>query len=84
MIGLFPSFVRLSVTSIMETMRLCLKESTYKFPPNATFICSVPSWGNVGQMAVDVCLATLHEKKLLERIGSIESSYILPMDGYDR
>lgn len=64
-------------------MRLFLRENTFKFPPNATFICSVPSWGTVGQMACDVLLATLHSKGLLERIGTIESHHVLPMAGYD-
>jgi hypothetical protein len=64
-------------------MRLFLRENTFKFPPDATFICSVPSWGNVGQMACDVLLATLQSKGLLERIGTIESHHVLPMVGYD-
>mmetsp|Transcript_26719 Transcript_26719/g.25583 ORF Transcript_26719/g.25583 Transcript_26719/m.25583 type:complete len:333 (-) Transcript_26719:119-1117(-) len=64
-------------------MTLFLREKTFQFPPLATFICSVPSFGNVGQLATDVILSTLHSKGLLERIGFIESEHTLPFTGYD-
>ena len=60
-----------------------LLEPTFQFPPHASFICSVPSWGSVSQLAVDVVLATLHAHGLLERVGTMESAHLLPFTGQD-
>ena len=60
-----------------------LLEPTFQFPPHATFICSVPSWGSVSQLAVDVLLSTLHARGLLERLGTIDSPHLLPFAGKD-
>jgi proteasome assembly chaperone (PAC2) family protein len=43
-------------------MTFFMREKTFQFPPLATFICSVPSFGNVGQLATDVILSTLYAK----------------------
>ena len=53
-------------------------------PESPSILCSFPSHGNVGQLAIDVVIATLAKKDLLEKIGYIETFLVAPMTGYDQ
>ena len=63
-------------------MRFVLKEGK-KLPESPSFIWSFPSHGNVGQLAVDVIIATLAHRGGVERIGNIDSELVIPMTGWD-
>lgn len=54
-------------------------EEGRKLKENGIFIVGVPSRGNVGQLAMDILLATLWTR--IERIGCISSDNLLPMVG---
>lgn len=47
-------------------------------------ICSLPSFGNIGQMALDCLLSSLASQNLLEHVGYATSKYLYPMCGYDQ
>jgi predicted ATP-grasp superfamily ATP-dependent carboligase len=55
-----------------------------ELPESPSFICALPSHGNVGQLAADVVIATLAQTGQIERIGYVESEYVIPMTGYDQ
>ena len=45
-------------------MSLLLADPSIQIPKKSTFICSVPSAGNIGQLATDVLLASCTQKGL--------------------
>ena len=45
-------------------MSLLLTDPSFQIPKKSTFICSVPSAGNIGQLATDVLLASCNQKGL--------------------
>ncbi len=49
----------------------------------STVIFSPPSYGNAGQLASDLLISTMHKKKCLKFVGSIESVLLLPLSGYE-
>lgn len=53
-----------------------------EIPTQANFVIGFPSVANVGQLAIDSIISTLGPGA--ERIGYIESEYLLPISGYDR
>jgi hypothetical protein len=62
-------------------MKLHLLEGR-EMPLQANFLIGFPSVANVGQLAIDSILSTLGAGA--ERLGYIESEYLLPISGYDR
>ena len=65
-------------------MRVIPREPIFIFPPDSLWLLSLPSEGNVGQLAVDVILATLFSHgRCVERVGVIETDLVLPISGYD-
>lgn len=58
-------------------MSLLLADSSIQIPKKATFICSVPSAGNIGQLATDVLLASCNQKGLCTPIKVVAYSLVL-------
>jgi hypothetical protein len=59
---------------------------TRTIDPESIILCSVSSFGNIGQMAIDCILATLSSSssdRKLERIGHGFSEDLYPMTGYE-
>ena len=65
-----------------STMELHLEEGV-EVPKGGTVVWGSPSVGNVGQLCVDVLLATLAAGKALKRVGTIETSILFPVSGYE-
>ena len=64
-------------------MELVLKPGASLPTSTTTVVWGAPSVGNVGQLGVDVLLASLARKGALARLGSIESTHVFPVTGYD-
>lgn len=71
-----------------STVRFSQMESQFlaSLPSNgeAILVCSLPSFGNIGQMALDCLLSTLASQNLLEHVGYATSKYLYPMCGYEQ
>lgn len=64
-------------------MRL-FRSQVHSFVQAPIFVYCIPSWGNVGQLAGDLLLATLSKNKKLDLIGNIDTDYVLPMTGREQ
>lgn len=52
-------------------------------PTNPTIILGIPSFGNLGQMAVDSLISTLASEKKVEQLGILQSDWVSPVVGYE-
>jgi len=52
-------------------------------PFNSHILLGVPSFGKIGQLAIDCVIATLSRNSKIVRIGFCDSDFLLPMIGFD-
>lgn len=63
-------------------MRFILRDSS-TISPSSIFISSLPTFGSVGQIAIDGLIANLSISDKLYKLGIIECDNVIPMTGYE-
>ncbi len=59
--------------------------STIEFPSEIELLIhSIPSQGNVGQLATDILLSNISSSNLLHLVGNVENLHLLPISGYEQ
>lgn len=61
----------------------CVLNNSNFISNNSILIASLPSYSNIGQMAIDCIISTLANENKIERIGHFYSSSLYPMTGYE-